>query len=299
MRCKELLNNYKINLPIFEFDTKKYKNIGTDDRIVECLSNKLEEIDLLGKFIECENSLVLIAKNRVKKCSIKEKISFECFYEFIKAYNVAFGLMSPKEFGFTNNILTPQDMKIEKSLAAAFALNVLNSKKFHSFIKNQPISKDAIKLNEKFKNEIELLMLLWKLIKITEFEKSDSKLFFNLKLPEINCKNEINKLLNLNLSENEAKIFYLILKKLLKTSLKKPKIKFNEEILKWIYENKINTECINFLLNFGEIEAKKLDFVKNGCAFIINNLSKQNLHPSLIKLYKKHCEELYIEIKFD
>jgi len=229
-----------------------------EDKYEEC-------IDIIGVYKECDKDIVIfLAKNKIKNLAKKYNVSFENLYNFVKIHELAHGFMSP----FVNNYKKTsyyniEDIVIEESLATAFALKVIKRSrqflKIQKFVENQPIQyKFGLKVFEIFENSIELLMILWKMSKITGNKKTIYQILLNLEWDNyVECKKFTEMLYN-EKDEKSVTFISLILKEVLENDIfkeLKTKIKkefetvlfLNREKFIWIGENCHKYQkCIKF-----------------------------------------------------
>ena len=185
-RCFDVVNevidcfNYCESVDLFEkigYGKKRLKDLKLVKEILESEDINLKKdncLDLLGVYKDCEieKNIIFLAGEKIKKVAKKYNISFEKLYEFVKAHEIAHGLMSPFAYGY-NKIRSKKSIYIlvEEALANAYALKKFSSDsefdKLKYFVKTQPIQyRLGLDIYEKFENEIELLMLAWRFEKI-------------------------------------------------------------------------------------------------------------------------------------
>jgi len=172
--------NYCESVDLFEkigYGKKRLKDLKLIKEILESEDKNLKKdncLDLLGVYKDCEveKNIIFLAGEKIKKVAKEYNISFEKLYEFVKAHEIAHGLMSPFAYGY-NKIRSKKSIYIlvEEALANAYALKKFSSDsefdKLKYFVKTQPIQyRLGLDIYEKFENEIELLMLEWRFEKI-------------------------------------------------------------------------------------------------------------------------------------
>jgi len=277
----------------FEFDFDKFNVCDVCDEVLDCCDDCIklqyedikrlskykglkdlfkekeyiyeECIETIGVYKECyKNIVIFLAENKIKNLAKKYNVNVENFFNFVKVHELTHGFMSPFVSNYKkesyHNI---EDIVIEESLATAFALKVMKrSKQFskiQKFVENQPIQyKFGLKVFEVFENSIELLMILWKMSKITGDKKTIYQILLDFEWDNyVKCKEFIGMLYD-EKDKKSLTLISLILKEVLendifkelKTAVKKEfetVLFLNKEKFIWIGKNCYKYQkCIKF-----------------------------------------------------
>ena len=196
MKCKDILKNYQLNKDFWKESFEDFEAFDVDNKIIDCFDgcktlkkedlrkakNLFEDfeisefefnkecIDIIGLYCEKEN-IILMAKDKIKEISRRRNIPFECLYNFVKAHELAHGLMSLIKDKEKQKL--DKDWKYiiaEESIATAFALKVMKKSRYYkkllNFVEDQPSQyKYGKVIYEKFGDGIEGLMYLWRIAK--------------------------------------------------------------------------------------------------------------------------------------